>query len=180
MSASSTYPDEEILQSAGTSARRICHTPHLRYFYDRPLPQVPKGFSSQPESIDATLCRRVTKISRVSVPAVHFQLGGLAAAAALGYVRAYHTAHLPEGTTVAIDKEKCRPKDMSTQWTFVDELDSAMCESDPGGRGESTTESCGRNIQGESSTIHRDGCPSRCGRSSPREGIKCGRRPVER
>lgn len=96
--------------------------------------QVPKGFSSQPESVDAALCRRVATISRVSVPAVSFQLAGLAAAAVSHYLRAHVSVRLAQGgRAIASKEERLSRKGAVNQWMFVDELDSGLSRSGPRG-----------------------------------------------
>lgn len=124
--------------------------------HDRP-PQVPKGISSQPESVDAVLCRRVARISRVSVPAVSFQLAGLAAAAVLHFLRTPNSARLARGgTATAKQEEGFRRKGAVNQWMFVDELDSGLSGSSPGGDVRPFSERHEKRINGENKTA-RDG-----------------------
>lgn len=88
----------------------------------------------------------------MSVPAVSFQLAGLAAAAVLHSLRANHYVRLAKGSREYADKEK-RPSRERTakQWVFVDELDSSLGGSSPGGEeGEPIHERCEKRIEGES------------------------------
>ncbi|CAN0405806.1 unnamed protein product, partial [Ectocarpus sp. 12 AP-2014] len=103
---------------------------------------VPAGFSPQPKSIDVALCRRVAGISRVPVPSVSFQLGGLVAATALDLVEAYCPRECsrgnlegPSGGDNALTTKEHRPaprEEPASQWFLVDELDSGVSERDPG------------------------------------------------
>eukprot|EP00903_Cladosiphon_okamuranus_P010786 g10192.t1 len=103
--------------------------------------QVPKGFSSQPESVDTALCHRVASISRVSVPAVSFQLAGLAATVVSHYLREHHSVRLAQGRTLKTnEEERISRKGAVNQWMFVDELDSGLSGTDPAGDAGSTNE----------------------------------------
>ncbi|CAN0255593.1 unnamed protein product [Ectocarpus sp. 4 AP-2014] len=103
---------------------------------------VPAGFSPQPESIDVALCRRVAGISRVPVPSVSFQLGGLVSATALDLVQAYcprgcsrGNLEGPSGGDNALTTKEHRPapgEEPASQWFLVDELDSGLSGRDPG------------------------------------------------
>lgn len=69
----------------------------------------------------------MASISRVSVPAVSFQLAGLAAAAVLHYLRAHHSVRRAQGGRAITSKEDCfNRKEAVNQWMFVDELDSGL------------------------------------------------------
>ncbi|CAM9875727.1 unnamed protein product [Ectocarpus fasciculatus] len=103
---------------------------------------VPAGFSPQPASIDVALCRRVAGISRVPVPSVSFQLGGLVAATALDLVEAYCSQECSRGNfegrlggdSALTTKEHppARGEEPASQWFLVDELDSGVSGRDPG------------------------------------------------
>lgn len=129
---------------------RIVSLTHSSFFVIvacRP-PQVPKGFSSQPETIDAALCRRVATISRVPVPAVSFQLGGLVAAIVLDCVGSHRFVNLAKKDRTLFEDEECRRKGVAEQWLFVDELDSGLRESGPGKIGVCTGERCDERAKG--------------------------------
>ena len=114
--------------------------------------QVPKGLSWQPESVDAALCHRVAGISRVSVPAVSFQLAGLATAAVWQYLRTQRSARLAQGGTgaKANGDEGFGRKGVVCQWKFVDELDSGLGGSSPGRGAGPISDRGEKRIEGES------------------------------
>ncbi|CAM9606563.1 unnamed protein product, partial [Hapterophycus canaliculatus] len=122
--------------------------------------KVTGGFLCHPESIDAGLCCRMAAISRVVVPAVSFQLGGLVAAAALDFVEGHHRQEHRGGTAgdhIPLPEERgARDNKRETlvsqwgardQWTFVDTLDAGLSEICPGGRGLWTGGSSNQTIQ---------------------------------
>lgn len=111
------------------------------------IQQVPadEGFASQnPTAIDAALCGRVASLARVPVPAVGFQLGGLAAATVLhgatsrrredGKGRGAGFGCSPkEGIAAPTRKIRSLNGDNERrgQWFMVDELGAGCGESGP-------------------------------------------------
>lgn len=139
--------------------------------------QVPKGLSSQPRSVDAALCRRVATISRVSVPAVGFQLAGLAAAAVLHYLRGHDLVHLSHGGEAMYNEEdrSSREKEAVNQWAFVDELDAGVAGSSPEGHAGPTSGWGEERIEGESDRRGR-GARQRVDQAClTRQSLRCSR-----
>lgn len=94
--------------------------------------QVPGCFASQPETVDAPLCRRVAALSRLCVPAVSFQLGGIAASAALDCVRVYDrednsSVDVFPGQRASL-KEAPACGEQAGRWFVVDEIDSPLLD----------------------------------------------------
>lgn len=87
--------------------------------------------------------------SRIPVPAVSFQLGGLVAAAVFDYVESHRFVNL-EARDCALNKEaECRRKqDAEQQWLFVDELDAGLSESASGRTGAWKDERCDERVAG--------------------------------
>lgn len=86
----------------------------------------------------------------MSVHAVCFQLAGLAAATALHYLRAHHSVHPSQGGRATANKEeRFSRKGTVQQWVFVDELDSGLSGSSPGGDAAPISEQLENRISGE-------------------------------
>lgn len=90
-----------------------------------PLPQVPEGYASGLNEVDAALVGHVACLARVSVPSVCFQLGGLAAGTAFQMLSAVRQASdrnepgMPHACDADLTSES---QTWDEQWFYVDQL----------------------------------------------------------
>lgn len=97
--------------------------------------QVPKGFASETELLDKPMSLRVAALARFSVPAIVFQLGGLAASEVHHWVNSKRRRDSCDNACWTHEDpnfRSCRQNENNGQWLIVDELNTA-CHGDRGG-----------------------------------------------